>query len=458
MRPQPDKLRKLMHAFVMRTPQGQRGWEARANAILPGGVNSPVRAWNAVGGQSLPIASANGAIVTDAAGGAYVDLVGSWGAAIAGHANPKVVSAVTRAAKRGLSFGATTEAEVELAELIRDRYAPAERVRLVSTGTEATMTALRLARGATGRDVVIKFAGHYHGHADPFLVAAGSGLATAGAPDSAGVTASTAADTMVLPYGDVDALTGAFAQHGERIAAVIAEGAPCNMGVVRPPDGFNRLIGELTRNEGAVFILDEVLTGFRAGPAGWWGIERDVALAKGEQPWVPDLVTFGKVIGGGLPVASVAGRADLMEQLAPLGPVYQAGTLSGNPVAVAAGLATLDIMDADAYATLARAADEVREGVHEALLASGVTHAVGRAGTLFSFFLGLDEPPVTFADAARQDTGLFRSLFRHMRAEGVSLPPSAFEAWFVSIAHESPITRQIVDAAGSWRPNERANP
>jgi len=455
MRPQPEKLRRLMHSFVMRTPQGQRGWETRASAILPGGVNSPVRAWNAVGGGSLPIASAKGATVTDAAGGIYIDLVGSWGAAIAGHAHPHVVEAVTRAARRGLSFGATTEAEVELAERIRERYAPAERVRLVSTGTEATMTALRLARAATGRDVVIKFAGHYHGHADPFLVAAGSGLATAGAPDSAGVTAATAADTMVLPYGDVDALTGAFAQHGARIAAVIVEAAPSNMGVVSPPDGFNRLIGELTRNEGAVFILDEVLTGFRAGPAGWWGIERDDALARGEDPWVPDLVTFGKVIGGGLPVASVAGRADLMEQLAPLGPVYQAGTLSGNPVAVAAGLATLDIMDADAYVTLARAADEVREGVHEALLASGVPHAVGRAGTLFSFFLGLEESPLTFAEASAQDASLFKSLFRHMRAEGVSLPPSAFEAWFVSIAHEPRLTRQIVDAAGAWRPTSR---
>ncbi len=452
MRPKTDKLRRLMHAFVMRTPQGQRGWEARANAILPGGVNSPVRAWTAVGGHSLPISSASGAVVTDVAGGHYIDLVGSWGAAIAGHAHPTVVAAVTRAAKRGLSFGATTEAEVELAELIRERYAPAERVRLVSTGTEATMTALRLARAATGRDVVIKFAGLYHGHADPFLVAAGSGLATAATPDSAGVTAATAADTMVLPYGDVEALTGAFAQHGARIAAVITEAAPCNMGVVHPPAGFNRLIRELTRQEGAVFILDEVLTGFRAGPAGWWGVERDEALSRGELPWVPDLVTFGKVIGGGLPVAAVAGRAPLMEQLAPLGAVYQAGTLSGNPVAVAAGLATLGIMDADAYAALARAADEVREGVHEALLASGVTHAVGQAGTLFSFFLGLNSAPVTFADVARQDARAFGALFRHMRAEGVSLPPSAFESWFVSLAHEPSVTRRIVDAAGSWRP------
>ncbi len=452
MRPNTDKLKRVLRSAAMRTPQGQRAWDERARSVLPGGVNSPVRAWNGVGGIALPVASARGATVTDAAGTTYIDLVGSWGAAIAGHAHPHVIASVTRAAKRGLSFGATTEAEVELAERIRERYAPAERVRLVSTGTEATMTALRLARAATGRDLVVKFAGHYHGHADPFLVAAGSGLATAGAPDSAGVTAATAAQTVVLPYGDVDALTATFAQHGQRIAAVIAEAAPCNMGVVRPPEGFNRLIATLCTHEGAVFILDEVLTGFRAGPSGWWGIERDEAAAKGEEPWVPDLVTFGKVIGGGLPVAAVGGRADLMEQLAPLGPVYQAGTLSGNPVAVAAGLATLEVMDADAYAALANAADEVREGVSEAFMAAGVSHAVGRAGTLFSFFLGLDMPPVTFADAATQDVDAFKDLFHHLRAEGVAVPPSAFESWFVSIAHEPAVARRIVDAAGTWRP------
>lgn len=453
MRPNTGKMKRVLRAAAMRTSQGQQAWEDRARGILPGGVNSPVRAWNGVGGIALPIASARGATVTDASGKTYLDLVGSWGAAIAGHAHPHVIEAVTRAAKRGLSFGATTEGEVDLAERIRERYAPAERVRLVSTGTEATMTALRLARAATGRDLVVKFAGHYHGHADPFLVAAGSGLATAGAPDSAGVTAATAADTVVLPHGDTEALTAAFAQHGQRIAAVIAEAAPCNMGVVRPPDGFNRLISTLCAHEGAVFILDEVLTGFRAGPAGWWGIERDGAVATGDAPWVPDLVTFGKVIGGGLPVAAVAGRVDLMEQLAPLGAVYQAGTLSGNPVAVAAGIATLEVMDADAYATLAGAADEVREGVTESLTASGVPHAVGRAGTLFSFFLGLETPPVTFAEASLQDVDAFKSFFHHLRSHGVSLPPSAFESWFVSIAHEPAVTRRIVDAAGTWRPN-----
>lgn len=441
---------RVMKAATLRTDIGVRGWEARAGGVLPGGVNSPVRAWNGVGGHPLPITSAKGATITDAAGRTRIDLVGSWGAAIAGHAHPHVVEAVTRAAKKGLSFGATTEAEVELAEAIRSRIAPAARVRLVSTGTEATMTALRIARAATGRDKVVKFAGCYHGHADSFLVAAGSGLATAGIPDSAGVTATTAADTIVVPYGDTDALTAAFAEHGQTIAAVISEAAPANMGVVRPPDGFNALIASLARNEGAVFILDEVLTGFRAGPQGWWGVERDEALARGEQPWEPDLITYGKVIGGGLPVAAVAGRAELMDMLAPAGPVYQAGTLSGNPVAVAAGLATFDVMDADAYARLAIAADAVREGVSEAFTASGVTHAVGQAGTLFSFFLGLDSMPTTFDDVAAQDTEAYSSLFHHMRAEGVALPPSAFESWFVSAAHEERVTRRIVDAAGTW--------
>lgn len=451
MRPDRHALARVMKRAAMRTDNGARGWSARAGDVLPGGVNSPVRAWNGVGGHPLPITSAKGATITDAAGRTRIDLVGSWGAAIAGHAHPHVVRAVTQAAKRGLSFGATTEGEVELAEAIRSRIAPAERVRLVSTGTEATMTALRVSRAATGRDKVVKFAGCYHGHADPYLVAAGSGLATAGVPDSAGVTSSTASDTLVLPYGDADALTAAFAEHGQQIAAVITEAAPCNMGVVRPPEGFNALIASLARNEGAVFIVDEVLTGFRAGPHGWWGVERDEAVARGEEPWTPDLITYGKVIGGGLPVAALAGRADLMDTLAPVGAVYQAGTLSGNPVAVAAGLATLEVMDADAYASLALAADAVREGVSEALTASGVAHAVGRAGTLFSFFLGLDAPPTSFDEVAAQDTEAFRSLFHHMRSEGVSLPPSAFEAWFVSLAHDERATRTIVDAAGTWR-------
>ena len=422
----------------------------RASAVIPGGVNSPVRAWNGVGGHPVPIASGRGALVTDAEGREYVDLVCSWGAGIVGQAHPVVVEAVSRAASRGLSFGATTEGEIELAERIRALYAPAERVRLVSTGTEATMTALRLARAATGRDVIIKFAGCYHGHSDSLLVAAGSGLATAGTPDSAGVTKAVAADTMVLPYGDEAALTDAFAEHGASIAAVIVEAAPANMGVVAPPLGFNRLIATLCRNEGAVMICDEVLTGFRAGPSGYWGIERDAALARGEEPWTPDLVTFGKVIGGGLPVAAVAGRVELMEQLAPLGPVYQAGTLSGNPVAVAAGLATLSLMDAAAHERLAQTADALVTGVSGALASAGVTHAVGRAGTLASFFLGLSDAPVTFDAARGQDTAAYASLFHSLHGSGVYLPPSAFECWFVSTAHTQEHVDTVAAAVGGW--------
>lgn len=423
---------------------------ARAAAVTPGGVNSPVRAWNGVGGHPVPLASARGAYVTDASGNSYVDLVCSWGAAIVGHAHPQVVEAVQHAAERGLSFGASTEAEIELAELIRARYAPAQRVRLVSTGTEATMTAVRLARGATGRDLIIKFAGCYHGHSDGLLVAAGSGLATSGVPDSGGVTAATAAQTIVLPYGDDAALTDAFAEHGARIAAVITEAAPCNMGVVAPPAGFNELIASLCRNEGAVFILDEVLTGFRAGPAGYWGVERDAALARGDRPWQPDLVTFGKVIGGGLPVAALGGRADLMEHLAPVGNVYQAGTLSGNPVAVAAGLATMEVLDDALYAHLDGLSDLLVESVSAALGHRDAPSAVGRAGTLASFFLGIDAPPVTFDQVTCQDTAAYASLFHSLRGQGVYLPPSAFEAWFVSAAHTAEDIERVADAVGAW--------
>lgn len=426
----------------------------RARTILPGGVNSPVRAWNGVGGQPVPLASARGAYVTDATGREYVDLVGSWGPAILGHALPTVVQAVQQTAASGLSFGATSVREVELAEEIRGRYAPAERVRLVSTGTEATMTAIRLARGVTGRAKIVKFAGCYHGHSDSLLVAAGSGLATAGVPDSAGVTPGTAVDTIVLPYGDDAALTAAFAEHGHEIAAVITEAAPCNMGVVKPPAGFNRLISTLCQNDGAVMILDEVLTGFRAGPAGHWGVERDEDLAAGIEPWQPDLVTFGKVIGGGMPVAAVAGRGELMDHLAPLGPVYQAGTLSGNPVAVAAGLATMRLLTDDVYRRVSDAADALSAGVSQILTQAGITHAVGRAGTLFSFFLGLADAPVAFADVARQDTEQFARMFHALNAAGVYLPPSGFEAWFVSQAHGETEVERVLDAVRAWAAKE----
>lgn len=397
----------------------------------------------------MPLASGAGSRVTDVSGRTYVDLVGSWGAAIVGHAHPVVVDAVKSAASRGLGFGSTTEAEVQLAEEIRARYAPAQRVRLVSTGTEATMTALRIARAATGRDLVVKFAGCYHGHSDALLVAAGSGLATAGVPDSAGVPAGTAADTVVLPYGNVDALTLAFTEHGPRIAAVITEAAPANMGVIRPPAGFNAAIARLCAAHGSVFVLDEVLTGFRAGPEGWWGIERDDAAAQGVEPWIPDVVTFGKVIGGGLPVAAVAGRAELMDQLAPVGKVYQAGTLSGNPVAVAAGLATFSLLDAAAYATLGATAESLANRASAALAAAGVPHAVARAGTLLSVFLGLSEPPRTFQEAKAQDTGAYARLFHGLLSGGVWAPPSAFEAWFVSTAHSVADVDKVIAAVES---------
>lgn len=426
----------------------------RAAAILPGGVNSPVRAWNGVGGEPVPLASARGPYVTDANGREYVDLVGSWGPAILGHAHPTIVQAVQEAAARGLSFGATSTREVELAEEIRGRYAPAERVRLVSTGTEATMTAIRLARGATGRAKIVKFAGLYHGHSDSLLVAAGSGLATSGVPDSAGVTRGTAADTIVLPYGDEAALTDTFAEYGQEIAAVITEAAPCNMGVVRPPLGFNRLIATLCRNEGAVFIVDEVLTGFRAGPAGYWGLERDADIAAGVDPWQPDLVTFGKVIGGGMPVAAVAGRADLMEQLAPQGPVYQAGTLSGNPVAVAAGLATMRLLTDDVYQRVSTAADALAGGVSQILTQAGIAHSVGRAGTLFSVFWGVADAPVAFEQIARQDTAMFARVFHALHAAGVYLPPSAYEAWFVSQAHGEAEVARVLEALSAWAASE----
>lgn len=458
MKPISSTLKTKVQRLGLRTLRGEKAWEERAADIMPGGVNSPVRAWNGVGGHPLPIASAKGATITDGAGREYLDLVDSWGAGIVGHAHPQVVAAVRAAASNGLSFGATTETEVELAELIRERYEPAQKVRLVSTGTEATMTALRIARAATGRDVIIKFAGCYHGHSDGLLVAAGSGLATSGVPDSAGVTASVAKDTMVLPYGDVDALTDAFAEHGSRIAAVITEAVPANMGVVAPPAGFHRLVSELCRNEGAVFIVDEVLSGFRAGPAGGWGLERDADIAAGREPWTPDLVTFGKVIGGGLPVAAVAGRADLMDQLAPVGAVYQAGTLSGNPVAVAAGLTTMRLLDDDAYTHLDRISTRLRTGVSAELDAAGITHAVGHAGTLFSVFLGLDKAPVTFDEVSDQDALAYSDMFHSFRSSGIALPPSAYEAWFVSLAHTDEHVTRIVEAVKTWGGREAKQP
>ena len=444
-----------------------------ARAVIPGGVDSPVRAFGSVGGTPRFIASASGAHVTDAEGRSYVDLVGSWGPALLGHAHPEVVAAVQAAAARGLSFGAPTATETLLAEEVRRRVPAAQKVRFVSTGTEATMTAVRLARGATGRDLVVKFAGCYHGHSDGLLAAAGSGLATGGLPGSAGVPAAVTAQTIVLPYNDVAALEACFAERGTEIAAVITEGAPANMGIVPPAPGFNAAIRRVTAEHGALMILDEVLTGFRVGPAGWWGLEAvdgwtsdlpgqateraDVAAPswpgadwRERAAWVPDLVTFGKVVGGGMPLAAVGGRAEVMDLLAPDGPVYQAGTLSGNPLATAAGLATLQLADDAVYASVAEHARTIGEVVSAALNEQGVPHRVQRAGSLFSFMFGqrAAEQGVSDYEAARaQETWRYGPFFHAFLEAGVSLPPSVFEAWFVSAAHGAAELEAIANAA-----------
>jgi glutamate-1-semialdehyde 2,1-aminomutase len=420
---------------------------ARARAVIPGGVNSPVRAYRSVGGTPRFLVSARGPYVTDVEGREYVDLVGSWGPALLGHAHPDVVGAVRDAATRGLSFGATTPGEAELAELLRDRTTVAgtrlfDSIRLVSTGTEATMTAVRLARGATGRDLIIKFAGHYHGHSDGLLAESGSGVATLGLPGSAGVPAGVAALTIVLPYNDLAAVEATFAAHPGRIAAVITEAAGANAGVLVPGDGYNQALSELAHREGALLIVDEVLTGFRVGPAGWWGLE---ATRAGGARWKPDLVTFGKIVGGGLPLAAVAGRADVMDLLAPVGPVYQAGTLSGNPLAVAAGLATLRAADAGVYERIDHSAAWLSAAVEDAFSAGGVAMTVSRAGSLFSLAFR-DRPVRDYDDAKDQDAWRYSAFFTSLLQQGISLPPSVFEAWFLSAAHTDVELDRIVAA------------
>ncbi|WP_242532659.1 glutamate-1-semialdehyde 2,1-aminomutase [Nocardioides sp. S5] len=410
----------------------------RARAVTPGGVNSPVRAFTAVGGTPRFITSASGAWLTDADGNDYVDLICSWGPMLLGHAHPDVQAAVAGAVARGTSYGTPTEPEVELAEEIVART-PVERVRFVSSGTEATMSAIRLARGATGRDLVVKFAGCYHGHVDPLLAEAGSGVATLAVPGTSGVPASSAAETLVLPYNDRDAVQAAFEAHGPRIACLITEAFPGNMGVVPPAPGFNAFLAETCRAHGALFISDEVMTGFRATEQGGWGLDGAI------EGWAPDLMTFGKVMGGGFPAAAFGGRADLMAHLAPEGRVYQAGTLSGNPVATTAGLATLRLATPEVYAQLDATALTIRTAVGEHLAAAGVPHVVQAAGTMFSVFFR-DAAVRDFAEASTQDTAAYAAFFHSMLDQGVYLPPSAYEAWFVSAAHDERAVSTVLDA------------
>jgi glutamate-1-semialdehyde 2,1-aminomutase len=414
---------------------------ARAQRVIPGGVNSPVRAFRSVGGTPRFIARARGAYLYDVDGNELVDLICSWGPILLGHADPDVLAAVSQAASAGTSYGAPTLAEVDLAAEIIDRT-PVQQVRLVNSGTEATMSVLRLARGITGRNKIIKFAGCYHGHVDALLAAAGSGVATLGIPGTPGVPTTTTADTIVLSYNDRVGVRDAFAAYGDQIAAVITEAAAGNMGVIPPGVedgiGFNAFLAEIARTHGALFISDEVMTGFRVSRSGQYGLD-------GVEP---DLMTFGKVMGGGFPAAAFGGRAELMQHLAPVGEIYQAGTLSGNPVATAAGLATLRLATDEIYACIDRTSEQLRAEVTAALSAASVPHVLQNSGNLFSVFFvpeGVTAVP-DYATAATQSTPAYAAFFHAMLDAGVYLPPSPFEAWFLSAAHDDSAMNRIVAA------------
>jgi glutamate-1-semialdehyde 2,1-aminomutase len=410
---------------------------ARAERIIPGGVNSPVRAFRAVGGSPLFIREASGAKITDADRNEFIDYVGSWGPLILGHAHPAVLEAMRRAAERGTSYGAPTELEIEMAETLIEAFPSMELVRLVSSGTEAAMSALRVARGFTGRDLIVKMEGCYHGHSDSLLVKAGSGLATFGTPDSAGVPSDFARNTLVGRYNDEQSLRQLFEERGREIACVIVEPIAGNMGCVPPRPGYLETVREVTAGSGALLIFDEVISGFRVAYGGaqeLYGVE-------------PDLTCLGKIIGGGLPAAAFGGRSEVMKKVAPLGSVYQAGTLSGNPLAVAAGLQTLKILKQNnPYAELERLGAKLEHGLRQAAAQAGVASTINRVGSMMTAFF--NEGVVSdWQSAARSDTERYGRFFRAMLEEGVYLAPSQFECAFVSLAHTDELIDRTVEAA-----------
>ncbi len=398
---------------------------SEACRLIPGGVNSPVRAFRAVGGTPRFIERAAGCRLYDVTGRDYIDYVGSWGPMILGHAHPQVIAAVTAAAHHGTSYGLPSRPEVELAGLICERMPAIEKVRMVNSGTEAVMGALRLARAATRRDKIIKFAGCYHGHADALLVRAGSGAATFGLPDSPGVPAGATRDTLIACYNNLASVDRLLNEHGDAVAAIIVEPVAGNMGVTPPEDGFLAGLRDRARSAGALLIFDEVMTGFRVAPGGAQELYRIS----------PDLTTLGKIIGGGLPVGAYGGRADLMDRVAPAGDVYQAGTLSGNPLAMAAGIATLRLLDERVYIELERQADRLAHGLKQACAQARVPATVQRVGSMLTLFF-TDKPVRCFDDAQSADHGRFAAFFQAMIGRGVHLPPSGYEAWFISAAHD----------------------
>jgi glutamate-1-semialdehyde 2,1-aminomutase len=423
----------------MRTLTRSRQLQLRAETLLPGGVDSPVRAFRAVGGDPPFIERAEGAYLWDADGNRYIDYFGSWGPMILGHAWPAAVEAIQRAAANSASFGASTAAEADLAELVRNCYPSMEKLRFVSSGTEATMSAIRLARAFTGRKYFIKFEGCYHGHADGLLVKAGSGVATFGIPGSAGVPEEIAHFTLALPYNDISAVEAAFAARKDQIAAIILEPVAGNMGTVAPAPGYLEALRTITRQHGALLIFDEVMTGFR------------VALGGAQQRYAitPDLTTLGKIIGGGLPCGAFGGRVEIMNMLAPLGPVYQAGTLSGNPLAMAAGFATVQHLiqhQADIYAQLEASGRWLADGIADGARDAGIPLTTNRVGAMVTWFF-TSEPVTDFATAAKSDTAAFGRFHRAMLDAGVWLPPSQFEAAFFSTAHTTDDLDITIDAA-----------